>query len=81
MQRIPEPELMDGADQARAYAEADFEAPHSMFIELLRQRLASPAPRGTVLDLVHRHIEKRLAATLPAEQHRGVVYLSAHQQY
>ncbi|KPK40579.1 MAG: methyltransferase type 12 [Gammaproteobacteria bacterium SG8_47] len=51
MQRIPEPELMDGADQARAYAEADFEAPHSMFIELLRQRLASPAPRGTVLDL------------------------------
>ena len=36
---------------------------------------------GTVLDLVHRHIEKRLAATLPAEQHRGVVYLSAHQQY
>jgi len=38
MKRIPEPaELMDDPAQARAYAEADFEAPHAAFInELLR---------------------------------------------
>jgi hypothetical protein len=36
---------------------------------------------GTVLDLVHRHIEKRLAANLPAHQHRKVIYLSAQQQF
>ena len=32
---------------------------------------------GTVLDLVHRHVEKRLASTLPAEHHRKVVYLGS----
>lgn len=35
MRRTPEPaELMDGAEQARAYAEADFSASNSLFIEL-----------------------------------------------
>jgi 2-polyprenyl-3-methyl-5-hydroxy-6-metoxy-1,4-benzoquinol methylase len=33
MERTPEPELMDDAAQARAYAEADFEAVNSGFVE------------------------------------------------
>ncbi len=34
MKRIPEPELMDGAEQASAYAEADFSEPHDHFMIL-----------------------------------------------
>lgn len=37
MDRVPEPELMDGREQARAYADADFAEPHSLFITLFRQ--------------------------------------------
>ncbi|GAB4299832.1 MAG: class I SAM-dependent methyltransferase [Thiohalomonadaceae bacterium] len=50
MERIAEPELMDEATQARAYAEADFNAPHQRFIELFRERFPGLAP-GYVLDL------------------------------
>ncbi|MHC8441574.1 MAG: hypothetical protein ACYYK0_05225 [Candidatus Eutrophobiaceae bacterium] len=28
MRRVLEPELMEGVEQARAYADADFDAPH-----------------------------------------------------
>ena len=51
MQRIPEPELMDDEAQARAYAEADFEAPHSYFIELFQQTYPTLSINGSVLDL------------------------------
>lgn len=51
MQRIPEPELMDDDAQARAYAEADFESPHSYFIELFQQTFPTLTIRGNVLDL------------------------------
>jgi ubiquinone/menaquinone biosynthesis C-methylase UbiE len=51
MQRIPEPELMDDEAQARAYAEADFEAPHSYFIELFQQAFPGRNINGSVLDL------------------------------
>jgi ubiquinone/menaquinone biosynthesis C-methylase UbiE len=51
MQRIPEPELMDDEAQARAYAEADFEAPHSYFIELFQQSFPELNISGNVLDL------------------------------
>lgn len=51
MQRIPEPELMDDEVQARAYAEADFEAPHSYFIELFQQTFQQLNINGSVLDL------------------------------
>ncbi len=37
-------------EQARAYAEADFSAPHQMFVELFRQRFG-PELQGVVLDL------------------------------
>ena len=36
MKRIPEPEFMCDKKQASAYARADFEAPHSNFIDLLK---------------------------------------------
>lgn len=51
MQRIPEPELMDEAGQAMAYARADFEAPHARFIELFRASFPEWPGEGQVLDL------------------------------
>jgi SAM-dependent methyltransferase len=51
MERVPEPELMDGEEQARAYAAADFEEPHSRFVALLRERLPDLAEAGAALDL------------------------------
>lgn len=50
MQRIPEPELMLDPEQAVAYAQADFEAPHNQFIALFRERFPEPVT-GDVLDL------------------------------
>lgn len=41
---------MNEAQQAKAYAHADFEEPHEYFIELYRQTFADPAA-GDVLDL------------------------------
>lgn len=37
MNRILEPELMEGEAQSRAYAQADFEQPNSLFLHLLKQ--------------------------------------------
>lgn len=51
MIRIPEPELMTDAEQVAAYAAADFEAPHSRYVELLRERLPSLPRAGTALDI------------------------------
>jgi len=50
MERIPEPELMDDPEQARAYASADFSEPHQAFIERFAQCFPDHAPRR-VLDL------------------------------
>lgn len=49
--RVPEPELMDDDQQARAYAEADFEAPHNHFIQLLQATFPQLPPTGIALDL------------------------------
>lgn len=55
MPRQPEPELMLDPEQARAYADADFEQPHSEFVRAFRARFnASWVPDGRparVLDL------------------------------
>ncbi len=51
MNRTPEPELMLGQEQARAYSEADFEEPHSRFIELFAKSFPGEAAAGNVLDL------------------------------
>ncbi|MBK1655629.1 class I SAM-dependent methyltransferase [Allochromatium vinosum] len=51
MKRRPEPELMDGEAQALAYAEADFNASNTLFIELLRRLAPGPLAGATALDL------------------------------
>ena len=54
MQRVPEPELMDDADQARAYAAADFTAGDQQTIALIRalvSKTATGASPSRVIDL------------------------------
>lgn len=51
MKRVLEPELMEDEAQVKAYAEGDFEAPHSQFIERLRAFVDEPDFSGTALDL------------------------------
>ncbi len=70
--RIPEPELMDGAEQARAYARADFEEPNRRFVDLV---LANRLPLvGRALDLGcgPADIAVRLARRLPGWRFMGV---------
>lgn len=50
MERIPEPELMDEPEQARAYAGADFSEPHQAFVERFARCFPRHRPRR-VLDL------------------------------
>lgn len=50
MKRIPEPDLMDDAEQARAYAEADFSEPHEAFVKHFSLRFPDFSS-GEVLDL------------------------------
>jgi ubiquinone/menaquinone biosynthesis C-methylase UbiE len=51
MQRIPEPELMTEEEQARAYAEADFDEPHAMFVRLCDEAWGNRRLAGRVIDL------------------------------
>ncbi len=51
MKRIPEPELMDESEQAKAYANADFEEPHSKIIKLLDIEFPGVEIKGPILDL------------------------------
>lgn len=51
MERTPEPELMDDAAQAAAYAAADFEEPHARFVDLFQATFPAEDLRGEVLDL------------------------------
>lgn len=44
MQRTPEPELMDDPDQARAYAEADFDEANALFLELFARHFPHHTP-------------------------------------
>lgn len=50
MQRTPEPEIMDDADQAQAYDQADFAQPNARFIELYEAYIAQHVEHR-VLDL------------------------------
>lgn len=50
MERIPEPELMDDIEHAKAYHEADFSEPHNAFVEHFRRRFPDFSS-GEVLDL------------------------------
>jgi ubiquinone/menaquinone biosynthesis C-methylase UbiE len=51
MKRKLEQELMNDSDQARSYAEADFEQPHSMFIDLFCETYGMVSDAAYVLDL------------------------------
>ncbi|MFQ5488052.1 MAG: class I SAM-dependent methyltransferase [Gammaproteobacteria bacterium] len=51
MERIPEPELMEEADQVLAYASADFSEPHEHFVRLFAESFPMAALTGQVLDL------------------------------
>lgn len=68
MERTPEPELMTEEAQAHAYAEADFEEPHSRCIALLQECLPDLPPRGAALDLGcgPADISRRFARAFPS---------------
>jgi len=51
MERIPEPELMTEEDQARAYAQADFEEPHARCLALLEESFPDLPAAGAAIDL------------------------------
>ena len=51
MERIPEPELMNDAVQAQAYAQADFSEPHTHFVSLFTEKFPDLTVTGNVLDL------------------------------
>ena len=51
MDRVAEPELMLGEEQARAYASADFAEPHSRFVALLKERLPNLPFSARAVDL------------------------------
>jgi SAM-dependent methyltransferase len=50
MKRLPEPELMDQPDQARAYADADFSEPNALFVDLFAAAFPD-FTQGLVADL------------------------------
>ena len=74
MRRTPEPELMLGQEQARAYAQADFEEPHSHFMELFARRFPQEQAAGYVLDLGcgPADISLRFARAYPQARIHGV---------
>lgn len=74
MDRTPEPELMNDPAQALAYARADFEQPHSQFIERFRARFPDWPGSGHVLDLGcgPGDICRRFAQAYPAAHIHGV---------
>jgi 2-polyprenyl-3-methyl-5-hydroxy-6-metoxy-1,4-benzoquinol methylase len=73
MDRIPEPELMDSPEQARAYAAADFSTPHDAFVACFQERFPGFGD-GRVLDLGcgAADIAARFARALPAVSVHGV---------
>ncbi|MET0917894.1 MAG: class I SAM-dependent methyltransferase [Burkholderiales bacterium] len=78
MDRIPEPELMDEAAQALAYASADFSEPHDAFVARFR-RCFPDFIGGSVLDLGcgPADVTMRFARAYPAAQILGVDGASA----
>lgn len=71
--RIPEPELMDTAEQAAAYADADFAQPHDALVAMFRERFPGLVS-GRLLDLGcgPADVTVRLAQVLPGVQVDGV---------
>lgn len=67
MPRIVEPELMTEAEQARAYAQANFESAHSRYPLLFREQFPNCPPTGHALDLGcgPGDVTRRFARALP----------------
>ena len=74
MERITEPELMDDAAQARAYAEADFEEPNARFVALYDAFVGRLPAGAAVLDLGcgPGDITLRIAAAHPGIEVHGL---------
>ena len=74
MKRVVEPELMDDAAQARAYAEADFEEPNARFVALFAQHVGALPAGAAVLDLGcgPGDITLRIAAANPGVEVHGL---------
>lgn len=51
MERIPEPELMEGEEQGLVYAQADFSEPNKLFLSLFAEKFPHFSGKGEVLDL------------------------------
>jgi ubiquinone/menaquinone biosynthesis C-methylase UbiE len=73
MERVTEPELMDEAEQARAYSEADFADSHQAVVEHFRERFPE-FETGRVLDLAcgPADVTTRLARAFPSATFLGV---------
>lgn len=73
LQRTPEPELMDGADQVAAYASADFDASDQAMVERFAQ-LCDDRPGTRLADLGcgPGNISFRLARRWPAASVLGI---------
>jgi SAM-dependent methyltransferase len=74
MQRQPEPELMDAAEQAAAYASADFSAPHQFLVDQISRLLPVLPVAARVLDLGcgPADVSLRFARAFPGWQIDGV---------
>jgi SAM-dependent methyltransferase len=74
MRRVPEPELMDAAEQAAAYAEADFSAPHQFLVDQAHRLLPGLPATARVLDLGcgPADVTVRFARAFPGWQIDGV---------
>ncbi len=73
MKRIPEPELMDDAEQAQAYAMADFSEPHQAFVERFGERFPRYSPRRALdLGCGAADVSVRFARAYPGCQILGV---------
>jgi trans-aconitate methyltransferase len=72
--RIPEPELMDEAEQARAYSEADFAETHDRCAALCEEFFGRDGLVGTILDLGcgPADVTVRLARRFPRAAFHGV---------
>ena len=73
MKRVPEPQLMDKEEQAKAYATADFAESNTLFVDLFK-RLFPTFKEGFIIDLGcgPGDITLRLARTFPTAFVHGI---------